>query len=98
MYAVNQIIDAVQNAKKTAVEQITHEGIKSSLIKLIDAQTAYSKTVAQLNQDIFTQFAESVLKFDPKSIEVPKFDFASFTNGVKTAKKTKKVEETVDGE
>jgi hypothetical protein len=49
------IIDNVQNAKKQAVETfVTNKEIQKSLIDLIDAQTAYCKTVAN-NALLFSQ-------------------------------------------
>lgn len=55
MFTPDQIIDNVQNVKKHLVGTfVTHEEVKKSLIELIDAQTAYSKTVAQ-NALLFTQ-------------------------------------------
>ena len=55
MFSPDQIIDNVQNAKKQVISTfVTHEEIKKSLIEVVDAQTAYSKTVAQ-NALLFSQ-------------------------------------------
>ena len=48
MFSPEQIIDNVQNAKKQAISTfVTHEEIKKGLIEIVDAQTAFSKTVVQ---------------------------------------------------
>ena len=55
MFTPEVIIDSVQNAKKQVITTfVTHEEIKKSLIEVIDAQTAYSKTLAQ-NALLFSQ-------------------------------------------
>jgi hypothetical protein len=47
MLSPNYIIDTVQNNKKLMVNTfVTNAGIKKSLLELIDAQTAYTKSVA----------------------------------------------------
>ena len=48
MFSPDTIIDSVQNAKKQVITTfVKQEEIQKSLIELIDAQTAYCKTVAQ---------------------------------------------------
>ena len=55
MFSPEVIIDSVQNAKKQVVSTfVTHEEFKRGLIEIIDAQTAFSKTVAQ-NGLLFSQ-------------------------------------------
>ncbi len=55
MFTPDHIIDSVQNAKKQAVNTfVIHEEFKKGLIEIIDAQTAFNKTVAQ-NTLLFTQ-------------------------------------------
>lgn len=55
MFTPDYFIDSVQNAKKQIVETyVVDKEIKKSLIALIDAQTNYSKTVAE-NALFFTQ-------------------------------------------
>lgn len=55
MFTPEIIIDNVQNAKKQAVQTfVTNKEIQKSLIELIDAQTAYCKTLSQ-NVLLFSQ-------------------------------------------
>lgn len=55
MFTPDQFIDSVQNAKKQVVNTFyVNEEIKKGLIEIIDAQTAFSKTVAQ-NALMFSQ-------------------------------------------
>lgn len=55
MFTPEQFIDSVQNAKKQVVNTfVVNEQIKKGLIEVIDAQTAFSKTVAQ-NALLFSQ-------------------------------------------
>ncbi len=55
MFTPEHFIDGVQNAKKQAVNTfVVDEKIKKGLIEIIDAQTAFSKTVAQ-NVLMFSQ-------------------------------------------
>lgn len=55
MFTPEIFIDSVQNAKKQAVNTfVVNEQIKKGLIEVIDAQTAFTKTVAQ-NALMFSQ-------------------------------------------
>jgi hypothetical protein len=55
MFTPEQFIDSVQNAKKQAVNTFVVDAeIKKGLIEVIDAQTAFSKTLAQ-NALLFSQ-------------------------------------------
>jgi len=55
MFTPENFIDSVQNAKKQAVNTfVVNAEIKKGLIEVIDAQTAFSKTVAQ-NALLFSQ-------------------------------------------
>lgn len=55
MFTPEQLIDNVQNAKKQVISTfVTHEEIKKGLIEVVDAQTAFCKTVAQ-NALLFSQ-------------------------------------------
>ena len=55
MFTPEQFIDNVQNAKKQVITTfVKQEEIQKSLIKLIDAQTVYCKTVAE-NTLLFSQ-------------------------------------------
>lgn len=48
MFSPEYFINSIQSAKKTYVETfVVNKEIKKSLINLIDAQTAYSKTVVE---------------------------------------------------
>ena len=51
MFFSDAIIDSIQNAKKNVVNSVvTHEGIKESMLKFVDKQTAYTKeTVSNLS-------------------------------------------------
>jgi hypothetical protein len=47
MLSPDYVIDTVQNNKKLMINTfVTHAGIKKSLEDLIDAQTAYNKSLA----------------------------------------------------
>lgn len=55
MFTPEQLIDNVQNTKKQVINTfVTHEEIKKGLIEVVDAQTAFCKTVAQ-NTLLFSQ-------------------------------------------
>ena len=55
MFSPDVIIDSVQNAKKQVISTfVTHEEFKKGLIEVIDAQTAFAKTLAQ-NTLLFSQ-------------------------------------------
>jgi len=55
MFTPEQLIDNVQNAKKQVISTfVTQEEIQKSLLQLVDAQTAYCKTLAQ-NALLFSQ-------------------------------------------
>jgi hypothetical protein len=55
MFTPEQFIDSVQNAKKQIVNTfVVNAEIKKGLNEVIDAQTAFSKTVAQ-NALLFSQ-------------------------------------------
>ena len=55
MFTPELIIDNVQNAKKQVVQTfVTDKEIQKSLFELIDAQTAYCKTLSQ-NALLFSQ-------------------------------------------
>jgi hypothetical protein len=64
MLSPEYIIDTVQNNKKLMVNTfVTNAGIKKSLVDLIDAQTAYNKSLAS-NFLLFGQIFVS--SFSPK--------------------------------
>ena len=53
----NQIIDSVQNAKKTFVNTfVTNESFKTELIKLVDAQTEFAKGQVKTSLSIAEAF------------------------------------------
>jgi len=55
MFTPEQIIDNVQNVKKQVVNTfVVNDQVKKGLIEIIDAQTAFTKTVAQ-NTLLFSQ-------------------------------------------
>ena len=55
MLSPEYIIDTVQNNKKLMVNTfVTNTGLKKSLVDLIDAQTAYNKSLAS-NVLLFSQ-------------------------------------------
>lgn len=64
MLSPDYIIDTVQNNKKLMVNTfVTNPGIKKSLVDLIDAQTAYAKSLAS-NCLLFGQ--TFISSFSPK--------------------------------
>jgi len=67
MFSPDVIIDSVQNAKKNVVNTfIVDKTIKTGFIEVIDAQTAFFKTVSQnaltLSQLVVKNFAVSSAK------------------------------------
>lgn len=60
MFIHNQIIDAVQGAKKTFVSAMPVDAkFKDELTKLIDAQAAASKTAVEASLAIVTAFTKN---------------------------------------
>ena len=56
----NQVIDAVQGAKKTFVETyVKDEKFQTELIKLVDAQTKFAKGSVQSSLDIAQAFIKN---------------------------------------
>jgi hypothetical protein len=67
MFSPEVIIDSVQNAKKHVVNTfVVDKTIKTSIIEVIDAQTAFIKTASQnaltLSQMVVKNFAVSSTK------------------------------------
>lgn len=67
MFSPEVIIDSVQNAKKQVVNTfVVDKTIKTSIIEVIDAQTAFIKTASQnaltLGQLVVKNFAVSSTK------------------------------------
>jgi len=67
MFSPDVIIDSVQNAKKHVVNTfVVDKTIKTSIIEVIDAQTAFIKTASQnaltLSQMVVKNFAVSSTK------------------------------------
>jgi hypothetical protein len=57
MFTPDAIIDSVQNAKKQVVSTFVQDAtIKAGLIEIIEAQTAFTKTLAK-NSLTFSQLA-----------------------------------------
>jgi hypothetical protein len=60
MFIHNQIIDAVQTAKKTFVTALPVDAtFKEELVKLIDAQAAATKTAVEASLAIATAFTKN---------------------------------------
>ena len=56
----NQFIDTVQNGKKQVITTfVSDETIKNSLIKVVDAQTAFVKTATETALELSKQFVEN---------------------------------------
>lgn len=56
---MDSMIDTIQGAKKTFVNTVvTDEKFKTQLIKLVDAQTAISKSAAKASMDIADAFVQ----------------------------------------
>lgn len=59
MFFMDSMIDTIQGAKKTFVNTVvTDEKFKTQLIKLVDAQTAISKSAAKASMDIADAFVQ----------------------------------------
>lgn len=59
MFFMDTMIDTIQGAKKTFVNTVvTDEKFKTQLIKLVDAQTAISKSAAKASMDIADAFVQ----------------------------------------
>jgi len=56
----NQIIDAIQDSKKTFVETFVQDAkFKAELVKLVDAQTKFAKGSVQSTLDIAQAFVKN---------------------------------------
>lgn len=56
----NQFIDTVQNGKKQVITTfVSDETIRDSLIKVVDAQTAFVKTATETSLELSKQFVEN---------------------------------------
>lgn len=63
MFAIDQIIDAVQYAKKQIVQNSPIEKkVQEELIAWIDNQTTYTKKAAQTCSEASTQYAKEAQK------------------------------------
>lgn len=83
MFTFDAMIDAVQTAKKTAVNtMVTNDVVKDAMIKFVDAQTDWTKQAIKTSSDTYTTIVgESV-----KSLQnAAKFDYAKFGEGVMKA-------------
>ena len=89
MFTLDTTIDAIQTAKKTAVNTIfgQHEGIAQALNQFVDAQTAYTKSAVKASTDVFTKLGSEATKAVQ---EAGKFDYSKsveqFTKTFKTSK------------
>jgi len=63
MFAIDQVIDAVQYAKKQIVQNSPIEKkVQEELIAWIDDQTSYTKKAAQTCSEATTQYAKETQK------------------------------------
>ena len=61
MFYTDMAIDAVQNAKKTWLNNVVqNDEIKNPLVKFVDAQTAYTKQVADSSTEVMNTFAKNL--------------------------------------
>jgi hypothetical protein len=67
MFAVDQLIDTVQNGKKYFVSTfVTDESVRKSLNAFVDAQTEFTKQIVKTNNDMISYFADQSLKHKAK--------------------------------
>lgn len=83
MFTVNELIDSVQNGKKTWVKTfVTNEAVADALTSFVDAQTEYTKNAVKATSDA----AQVVVNETVKAVkEAGKFDYIKFGEGVMKA-------------
>jgi hypothetical protein len=63
MFALDHTIDAVQNAKKTAVTHfVKNEAIARSLSDLVDAETSLAKASVKVTTEALTKLGDEITK------------------------------------
>lgn len=63
MFALDHTIEAVQNAKKTAVTHfVRNEDLAKSLTSLVEAETAFAKAAVKVSTDAATKFGDELTR------------------------------------
>lgn len=77
MFTTETFIDSFQNVKKNAVNSfVTNETIKDSMLKFVDAQTAYTKEAAKNFSNLATTMSLQLFSEANKSFsEITKYDW-----------------------
>ena len=70
MFALDHTIDAVQNAKKTAVDHfVTNEDLKKSLKEIVEAETAFSKAISKFSVESATKVGDEITRQTKNVVE-----------------------------
>ena len=70
MFALDHTIDAVQNAKKTAVDHfVTNEDLKKSLREIVEAETAFTKAVTKFGVESATKVGDEITRQSKNVVE-----------------------------
>ena len=77
MLTTETFIDSVQNVKKNAVNSfVTNDTIKNSMLKFVDAQTAYTKEASKNFSSLATTMSLQLFSEANKSfLEITKSDW-----------------------
>mgnify|MGYP003342459602 CR=1 FL=1 len=88
MFTFDATIDAVQTAKKTAVNAfVTNEAVKEAWIKFLDSQADYTKKAVKVGSDTVNTIGSEMIK---SAQEMAKFDWVKFNESILGAYKTAK--------
>lgn len=88
MFTSDEMIDTIQNGKKTAISiMVQNDHIKEALNKFVDAQTAYTKGAVKATSDAATVVMQETVK---AAQDAMKFDYVKFGEGVMKAYQGKK--------
>lgn len=66
MYNIDTLVDNAAKQTKAVLAHIPNEEIRSGFETLVDAQAAWTKTVAAVGTDMAKTVAESATSFIPK--------------------------------
>lgn len=78
MFALDHTIDAVQNAKKSAVGHfVKNDAIARSLSDLVDAETAFAKASVKVTTESLTKLGDEITKHTKQVYDqINSFDWA----------------------
>jgi hypothetical protein len=83
MMTFSEVIDTVQNSKKTWVKTfVTNEKVAEALNGFVDAQTEYTKNAVKVGTETASVVAAEALKAVK---EAGKFDYTKFGEGIMKA-------------